>query len=53
MENEEMMNVPDEENNSFDGSSGDEPGANVPYDDALADSEDAPFNNPVNFKLII
>ena len=40
MENEEMMNVPDEENNSFDGSSGDEPGANVPYDDALADSED-------------
>ena len=30
MENEEMMNVPDEENNSFDGSSGDEPGANVP-----------------------
>ena len=38
--NQELMNVPDEENNSFDGSSGDEPGANVPYDDALADSED-------------
>mgnify|MGYP007081848220 FL=1 len=39
MENEEMMNVPDEENSAFDGSSYDEPNANVPYDDDGTDSE--------------
>ncbi len=40
MENKEMMNMPDEENTSFDGLSGDEMNGDVPYDDAGIDSED-------------
>lgn len=40
MENEEMMNVPDEENTSYDGISGEEPDGNVPCDEAGSDPED-------------
>ncbi len=39
MENEEMMNVPQEERNFPDGPSDDEANANVPYDDDGTDSE--------------
>lgn len=40
MENEEMMNVPNEENTSYDGISGEEPDGNVPCDEAGSDPED-------------